>query len=350
MCGPCRCFAHVRSDQAYVSRALQYVQELESIAGGGFSTEPSSLAQEGVAKKWLKTPPNRRRRVPPKESGAGLTDPTHKQPRRELKPVSHYASQVGGLPPRALPVREPTTPPTRLCIENAVDIWALTLGLATEEDLDHRPGTILGSFPREAMTLVLAFQRVLAKLLNAVGALVERTLAQERDGQDHKDSGGDASSLMQVGMYATNAEFAQFLTDFRSALEQMTKEARWLNSRVIWRWMDHAFTDTALGRSLGHMSGRTAQILAVVVASMESAAEEVDATMVASPVWCSAWWTRICLFVPTHPGSHKAQGLPQRPRDPDPVLFMRPLPEDSDDCHGARPGRLAGRRQTGPGA
>ena len=288
--------------------------------------------------------------MPPKESGAGLTDPTHKQPRRELKPVRHYASQVGGLPPRALPVREPTTPPTRLCIENAVDIWALTLGLATEEDLDHRPGTILGSFPREAMTLVLAFQRVLAKLLNAVGALVERTLAQERDGQDHKDSGGDASSLMQVGMYATNAEFAQFLTDFRSALEQMTKEARWLNSRVIWRWMDHAFTDTALGRSLGHMSGRTAQILAVVVASMESAAEEVDATMVASPVWCSAWWTRICLFVPTHPGSHKAQGLPQRPRDPDPVLFMRPLPEDSDDCHGARPGRLAGRRQTGPGA
>ncbi|CAE7218587.1 unnamed protein product [Symbiodinium sp. CCMP2592] len=203
-------------------------------------------------------------------------------------------------------------------------------GLALDEEVDAQPGVI------DRLTLVLAFQGVVGRLLRMIGMIVEDALTEERSGPDWSppegDGDGDDTSLMQSALVTTDNDWYLFLADFRNALEPMTKEARLANSQVIWRWLDHRVTDSLSGKCLGHARGRAGEVLALLVAAMESSAGFLAGEHHLGV--CTAWFQRLALFVPTVPGSRRDRGLPVSQELPAPVLFQKPLPleSDSDDA------------------
>ncbi|CAE7542698.1 Top3b [Symbiodinium sp. CCMP2592] len=247
-------------------------------------------------------------------------------------------------------VPAPSTPdPRPLTLDEAADIWSIILGLALDEEVDAQPGVIVGEFTRNSvtetflgygaqdrLTLVLAFQGVVGRLLRMIGMIVEDALTEERSGPDWSppegDGDGDDTSLMQSALVTTDNDWYLFLADFRNALEHMTKEARLANSQVIWRWLDHRVTDSLSGRCLGHARGRAGEVLALLVAAMESSAGFLAGEHHLGV--CTAWFQRLALFVPTVPGSRRDRGLPVSQELPAPVLFQKPLPleSDSDDA------------------
>ena len=135
---------------------------------------------------------------------------------------------------------------------------------------------------------------------------------------------------MQTAMVATSNDWVLYLADLRAALESMNKGPRLANTRVLWRWLDYRCTDTARGYCLGQMHGRVAELLSLLVASMESA-PDVEEVPEHHLDWCTIWCRRMTLFVPTHEGSRKGRGLPVTQGLPPPVLFQHPLPDMGSD-------------------
>ena len=141
----------------------------------------------------------------------------------------------------------------------------------------------------------------MGRLLRVVGAVIEDAMAEE----GWQPPEGDGSSFMQGSLITTPSDWEAFLADLRATLEQMSKGPRLANS-VLWRWLEYRCADTASGRCLGHMQGRVAEMLALLVVAMEASAgvEEVPEW---HEDWCNIWYRRMSLFLPTHSGSRKAR-------------------------------------------
>ena len=190
-------------------------------------------------------------------------------------------------------------------------------------------GTLLGYNARDRLTLVLAFQGVVGRLLRTIGIVIEEALAEEANRPHWNREEDDSANLMQTTLVTTDRDWSEFLLDLRASLESLGSGNRRANSKILRKWLDYRCTDSQSGKCLGHMHGRVGQLLAVLVAAMESTCEG-DCYLEHDETWCSVWYKRISLFLPTHPGSNKARNLPMPQGDPMPVLFMRPLPDESD--------------------
>ena len=89
----------------------------------------------------------------------------------------------------------PVLPP--LSLSEAVDTWVLMLGLASAEDLDARPGTVLPAYTinsitetlwsygaADRVTLVLAYQQLLQRMMVVVGSTIEIAIQTELHSRD----------------------------------------------------------------------------------------------------------------------------------------------------------------------
>ncbi|CAE7236752.1 Top3b [Symbiodinium sp. CCMP2592] len=331
-----------RRDQRYRGLAIEVLAGLDDVVPAGFiqTVEPPEYLVdwardvEGELYELLHY----------RSQGACGSDATSfVQRERQRGPGSAAASSSRDVP-------APSTPdPRPLTLDEAADIWSIILGLALDEEVDAQPGVIVGEFTRNSvtetflgygaqdrLTLVLAFQGVVGRLLRMIGMIVEDALTEERSGPawspPEGDGDGDDTSLMQSALVTTDNDWYLFLADFRNALEHMTKEARLANSQVIWRWLDHRVTDSLSGKCLGHARGRAGEVLALLVAAMESSVGFLAGEHHLGV--CTAWFQRLALFVPTVPGSRRDRGLPVSQELPAPVLFQKPLPleSDSDDA------------------
>ncbi|CAE7037318.1 unnamed protein product [Symbiodinium sp. CCMP2592] len=184
-----------------------------------------------------------------------------------------------------------------LSLDEAADVWSIILGLALEEKVD------------------------------GVGLIIEDSVAEERERQEAEKA---MPPLLCRPLVTTANDWTHYLLDLRSALESMTKGARLANARLLWRWLDHRCTDEARGFCVGHMPGRVADILSLLVAAMESAKDEQDVPAHHLDL-CTVWYRRMALFLPTHGGSRKGQGLPVLDGMPHPVLAQHPLPDMGSD-------------------
>eukprot|EP00439_Symbiodinium_sp_Y106_P031251 s3888_g3.t1 len=274
--------------------------------------EGLSLVQQEVKKKWLKPADGgrrRRRRTKPsgKSKGGRPREPTT-PPRtpqladqgpkvvhstRVLRPRPGSRCEV---PPESTGAGSSTDAPApstgRLTLDEAADVWSIALGLALEEEVDAEPGVV----------------GVVGRLLRVVGTVIEDAMAEEGSKPRWQPPEGDGSSFMQGSLITTPSDWEAFLADLRATLEQMSKGPRLANS-VLWRWLEYRCADTASGRCLGHMQGRVAEMLALLVVAMEASAgvEEV-------PEWHEDW----CNIWPE---------LPVPAELPAPVLFMKQLPD-----------------------
>ena len=234
---------------------------------------------------------------------------------------------------------------TALTLDQAADIWSILLGLAQEEEVDREPGIVVGEYTRNSvietfldynardrLTLVLAFHGVVGRLLRAVGMIIEDAMEEERTRPPYDAPEGDEHGLMQTSLVTTETDWVHFLLDLKAALEQMGSGTRRANVRVLIQWLAYRCANERDGCCLGHMPGRVADALALLTAALESTCVGDDECYEPHQGWCEIWYRRFALFVPTHPGSRKGQGLPQEPGDPMPVLFQKPLPDMESDA------------------
>ncbi|CAE7579342.1 RTase [Symbiodinium sp. CCMP2592] len=278
------------------------------------SCDATSLVQgsQPIKRQWLKkgnasdrrrhkyarqrAEEERQRRMGSQGSGASgackvTTSTRVLRPDARRPPPSREApsSHTGGRAGSSTDVKPPATPPQPLTLDEAADVWSIILGLATEDEVDAKPGTILGEVTttsiletildynlQDRLTMTLAFQGVVARMLKMVGMIIEDAMetdrARHRKGPEDPPDEGDATGFMQTGgaLVTTDREWETFLLDLRHAFESMTKGSRKANAEILHIWLDHRATDEAQGKCLGHMSGRPAQLLSLLVVVFES--------------------------------------------------------------------------------
>ena len=188
---------------------------------------------------------------------------------------------------------------TALTLDQAADIWSILLGLAQEEEVDREPGIVVGEYTRNSvietfldytardrLTLVLAFQGVVGRLLRAVGMIIEDAMEEERTRPPYDAPEGDEHGLMQTSLVTTENDWAHFLLDLKAALEQMGSGTRRANVRVLIRWLAYRCANERDGCCLGHMPGRVADALALLTAALESTCVGDDECYEPHQGWC----------------------------------------------------------------
>ncbi|CAE7713978.1 unnamed protein product [Symbiodinium sp. CCMP2592] len=268
----------------------------------------------------------------------------------------------------AEPSSGPELPP--LSMAEAVDTWVMMLGLASAEDLDARPNTVLPGYTissitetlwsysaRDRVTLVLAFQQLIHKLLTAVGCTIQSAIEVEENSRDglvevevdeaglfqvmqyssyhgasQVEEGDVVSTMMTKGLKYQDSKYTQqdwweCLANLQSALTLQTKGARRANIRWMMRRLHHRDTDVVHGYLLGHARNRAGDLLALLTAMLADVAQAEPTE--AGELWCLEWWQQVEVYLPIGLWSMAARGEAVPRRDPDPILFMRPLPDES---------------------
>ena len=334
-----------------------------------------------------------RAREPPPE-GHGASGSGRKAPAKELAPDEHVASgSVKKAAPRVasggastgqgVESRDqdagPILPP--LTLSEAVDTWVLMLGLAGADDLDARPGTILPAYTTNSITetlwsygaadrvtLVLAFQQLLQRMMVVVGSTIEAAIQTEENSRDGMvEVEVDEEGLLQLPEVVTYQEamdveqetvnfmmtkgirYRECLGNLQAALAAQSPRARRANVRWLMRRLHHRDTDIVRGYLLGHARNRAGDLLALLTATL---AEVEDAGEIPpGDTWCLEWWQQVEVYLPIGPFSMAAKGFPVPLGDPTPMLFMRPLPDESptDDCEGEGQGPMEVANAAGAG-
>ena len=157
----------------------------------------------------------------------------------------------------------------------------------------------------------------------------------------------DSSLYMQLGM---RKPWTQVLRKLQVALEGQPKGTRECNIRRLLSWLDHRITNYQDGYFLGHAQGNSADLLALLVAYRD-AQLEVPAHEDLRSGWCLDWELLLASYLPLHPGSRGALGLPML-RDPPIMLFSKPMPDSSDSelerATQLLPGSRSGKGEKGP--
>ena len=184
-----------------------------------------------------------------------------------------------------------------LTLNEAVETWVLMLGLAGADDVGGRPGLVLPSYTvnsitetlwsydaRDRLTLVLAFNQLVQRLMVAVGRTIESAIETEAHskngmveveveeaamiqvfvGDTNEDF--DSMTLMMKGLNYqankyTDEEWTGCLQNLRQAFEVQTKGAQRAIARLLLRRLRHRTTDNRTGYLLGHATGRAANWL-----------------------------------------------------------------------------------------
>ena len=255
--------------------------------------------------------------------GHGASGSGSKAPAKELAPDGHVASgSVKKAAPRVasggastgqgVDSRDqdsgPMLPP--LTLSEAVDTWVLMLGLASADDLDARPGTILLAYTTNSITetlwsygaadrvtLVLAFQQLLQRMMVVVGSTIEAAIQTEENSRDGMvEVEVDEEGLLQLPEVVTyqeamdveqetvnfmmtkgiryqdskytQADWWECLGNLQAALAAQSPRARRANVRWLMRRLHHRDTDIVRGYLLGHARNRAGDLLALLTATL----------------------------------------------------------------------------------
>ena len=101
------------------------------------------------------------------------------------------------------------------------------------------------------------------------------------------------------------------------------------NARLMMRRLHHRTTDHSRRYLLGHARGRAADLLSLLTVILHET--EGSADCLPGETWGLEWWQQVEVYLPIQMGSLAAAGRGLLPRDPDPMLFMRPLPDESPE-------------------
>ena len=129
---------------------------------------------------------------------------------------------------------------------------------------------------------------------------VQKGFAEGKGMNKENEIGG----FMQT--YIDNPAWYAFLRSLRVSLENMTKAKRAAVVHAMLCRLDWHATNRKDGYMLGHMRGRTAEILAVLVAFKDET-EYDPAEPVPGEV--EGMWNEATHFVEMHPGSARARGM-----------------------------------------
>ncbi|CAE7264174.1 R1A1-element\ORF2 [Symbiodinium sp. CCMP2592] len=322
------------------------------------TTEVRRLLPEGRASKKTRT----------ETQSAPLCPPPPPPPKTPPPARREERSSASSAPPAA-----------PLSMEEAVETWILMLGMAGNEDLDQQPGAVLPPYTldsitdtllsfgaRDRLTLVLAFTQLVQRLMVIVGRTLEAavnkenretTVEVEPDDEEDEDNlyiqtfvkynghreghaaqDVDTVSYMMTHTFKglkyqaskyTEEDWVECLSQLHEAFLVQTKGAQLSNAKWLLRRLHHRSTNVEKGYLLGHAKGRAADLLALLTVIVEDAsgAEPVDA----GELWCLERWQQVEVYLPINLGSLAACGRAVETCDPDPILFMRALPEDSPD-------------------
>ena len=387
-------------------QAVDCSEQRDGTEGGG--DETSMVQRDQPKRKWL-APPSRRRRQGPSSRGpnrerdAERSGPERSrgadsqsarcsnervdlgamararaardraEPRREVskpkpKTKSRPKQAIRDAPARSEEARpSERDPPPPLTLEEAVDTWLLVLGIRgiDEGTQDFLPERVVGAIQEtfmgfegvDRLTMALAFTRVVQNLLSSVGRLLEQAVtlpvpsardpnAAEEVEVEVDEEDDDSSLYMQLGM---REPWTQVLRKLQVALEGQPKGTRECNIRRLLSWLDHRVTNYQDGFFLGHVQGNSADLLALLVAYRDAQLEIPPHEDLRSG-WCLEWELLLVSYLPLHPGSRGALGLPML-RDPPIMLFSKPMPDSSDSelerATQLLPGSRSGREEKG---
>ena len=347
---------------------------------GASSSDVVCLVGHKINKRWLKSPSPRRGR--PSHSSRPMTVTTETcdlsnwasprrrrspapwaraersraipKPRPRPRPEGRGPGDSGSTPARHAPRereterREPEVNVAEagpLSMQEAVANWLIWLNIMDvgEEpsrflpaDIEHR---ILDNFmdlsPADQLTSALALTSMIQQLMASVGGILQDAVQMTaRRGQGMRadndeivevEADEEESGLMQTTM---SSSWYTLLQDLRQAFENMSKEARRANSRWLKRRLHHRCTNTDAGYLLGHMSGRVADLAALLEAVMadleDMECQETPST--SCTTWTLEWWARLEPHLPISLGSDMAAGRAVSSTDPPNMLFSKPLP------------------------
>ena len=387
-----------------------------SSSGSSITGDEHTLMQR-PKDKWLhKGSPVRRRRA--RDSGRTHTD-TSRTPRGDRLPrctretrnlaeavrdrhnrhngTSRPTPKAKARPSEAREVREPRHPPTGaerssgsdrgvtagpersppeatsaapITLDMAVDTWMLALGLRSiDEDIGHTflprrtidslGATFLDHSLQDRQTLMLAMHRLVLGLLSAMGEAARAATLRERDDNPGAETGGDddEDDVMWMQLPATN-DWIPLVAALQAELEGQHPQSKRRLSEWLLDWLDHRCTDSQHGYFLGHMTGRPAEITAMLVTFAGEQSNDDWGRCTEDEIrWSMAWAQRLQGHLPLHPGSRQARGL--APERAPVMLSLRPVPHHllhddvAQELHGDLPAaeldRVVAVNSSGPG-
>ena len=240
----------------------------------------------------------------------------------------------------------------------AIDTWMLVLGLLNiDEEVGHTflpqstmvniGETFVNHTLADRQMLMLAMHRLVLHLLSAMAEAVQNAMQHPRGGDRDmvtvavEDEEDDDTMWMQLPPVN---DWWPLLNRFMAELDQHVKTSQRCMSEWLLGWLSHRCTDERRGYLLGHMTGRTADLTAVLVTYSGSQCSEEWARCSDDEVrWCMTWAQQLQHHLELHPGSRQARGLaPQRAPVmlspvpiPDALLFDEDLPVQT--LHGGLP-------------
>ncbi|CAE7294358.1 unnamed protein product [Symbiodinium sp. CCMP2592] len=217
------------------------------------------------------------------------------------------------------------TPGTPMSAQEARDLWFSLLGV-TDEDApaDSFPTTFqcnvisetfLGLSLQDRVTFLASLGMVTQRILEVVGNLVQLARANERDNEEVEvPIEEDTAALMQQST-ARNDGWYDELRLLQETLEEMTQEEKCSCSLLLLKLLDWKCTNWGAGMVVGHVTGRAADLLALLTVAFE---ERKGRVMECRPDEDRVMqlWQRVQPYLPMATGSRAQRGVPlcsQRP-------------------------------------
>ena len=199
-----------------------------------------------------------KKRAAPSESGASRQA---KAPKPKARPSVDSGARASTDPPARSNLRP------LLTLDEAVDMWLLTLDSIGDTFTDHGP--------RNRLTLMLAIHRLALGLLAAMGNAVQTACARveaaraearaddslvEVELEPEPDPESDETCWMQLP-----SPLQLVLQQLQVYLEGRDKTAARHMAEWLLDWMSHRCTNEAAGYFLGHMGGDVALVTSLLV-------------------------------------------------------------------------------------
>ena len=147
------------------------------------------------------------------------------------------------------------------------------------------------------------------------------TAEEDGPGQAHDNDEDDDSIYMQLP-----PQWLQLLAELQGKLDAQTKEDQRKNAYFLQQWLAHRCVDTAMGYWLGHCSGPVGELAALLAAYVGADETPLEHEGAREQAWAVGWAEKLMPYLPLHPGSRQAGGLP--PVVQPVMLFSRELPVD----------------------
>ena len=148
-----------------------------------------------------------------------------------------------------------------------------------------------------------------------------------QEGQLSPEEEDDWIQVMPPSLVQVEVElWYGLLNDLRQNLEALSAAEKAVTASHFIRSLNHRATNEQAGYLLGHMDGKVAELLALLVVAYGEGATLTGSESMATPQWTQQVWSRIENFIPVHPGSMAARGQRMSNEMPCIMLTLREAP------------------------